>query len=642
VPRRPAPLDPASGPVERFAAELRALRDRLGSAAPSTAALAEAAGIPRSTLYAVLAGKRVPSEMVLTSLVEAYGGDVAEWLARRTRVLEELAPPRSTSVPRPPGRARSGGRVVLVCVRNGSSLDRALAAVAQLETDHRVQIVFTVDDEVGGAEARNLLRTLGAVVLPWHHAVSERFDLVIAAHASPRLAELKGALVVLPHSAPRKTVLDLHDRLSGASVGRNALIGLAHESQLDLLVSEQPQVVRHAAVVGDPVFDLLLANRSLRARYRGALDVRPRQRLVMVTSTWGEASLLGRRPELLSRLLVELPVDEYKVVAVLHPSVWSSYGRFQLRNWLRDAVDGGLRLVEPEHGWQSALIAADLVIGDHGSVTSYATALGIPTVTAVPPPPGLDRWWIEAPPAHLAPVEATSAVLGHLVEVVHDLARRSRDASVPTASAPSAGALREQLYRLVGLAPLPTRSRPHAFHVPVVHVEEPPSFLFVVKEREPGSTRIERYPCVRGVELPHGHFVIATDREVDPSVLDNADMIIMTARSAYADAASLAEELLATHPNAALAAAATAEADLVVRFRSRPPADVSVVRASDGFSPDPALVAAAVKLHLDRFPNAEGSAVQVGGDEFKITLGRTVSRSNWSASPDVAASTAPD
>lgn len=621
MPRRPAPLDPGSGPVERFAAELRALRDRLGSAAPSTTALAEAAGIPRSTLYAVLAGKRVPSEKALVSLVEACGGDVAEWLAQRTRVLEEVAPPRSTETPGRPGRRRPGGRVVLVCVRDRSSLDRALAAVAQIDTDHRLQVLFTIDDELSGAEARDLLRTLGAVVLPWHQAVSERFDLVIAAHASPRLADLRGALVVLPHPAPGKSVLDLHDRLSGASASRSALIGLAHKSQLDVLAAEQPRVLRHVEVVGDPVFDLLLASRPLRARYRGALDVRPKQRLVMVTSTWGEASLLERRPELLSRLLAALPADEYKVVAVLHPVVWSTYGRFQLRSWLRDAVDGGLRLAEPDHGWQSALIAADIVIGDHGSVTSYANALGIPTVTAVPPPPELDRWWTWLRSVHHSPalVEADPTALGRLAEVVHDLARRPRDTSVPSAPA---GVLREVLYRVLDLAPPPACPRPHAFDVPAVRVEEPPSFMFVVKDREPGSTRVERYPFVRGAEVPPGHFVVATDREVDPIVLDNADVVVVTARSAYADAVSSAEELLAAHPNVVLAAAATTEADLVLRFRSRSPADASVVRASDGFTPDPVLMAAAVKLHLDRFPDAEGSGVRVGGDDFEITLSR--------------------
>ncbi|NUT93209.1 MAG: hypothetical protein HOY78_14425 [Saccharothrix sp.] len=81
--------------------------------------------------------------------------------------------------------------------------------------------------------------TVIAEWLPWHQAVSARFDLVIAAHAGPRLAELQGALVVLPHSAPRKSVLDLHDRLSRASVSRSALIGPAHPSQLDVLAAER-------------------------------------------------------------------------------------------------------------------------------------------------------------------------------------------------------------------------------------------------------------------------------------------------------------------------------------------------------------------------------------------------------------------
>ncbi|MFC7740294.1 hypothetical protein ACFQXA_03960 [Nocardiopsis composta] len=41
-----------------------------------------------------------------------------------------------------------------------------------------------------------------------------------------------------------------------------------------------------------------------------------------------------------------------------------------------------MRLIPPEQGWQAALVAADAVIGDHGSVTYYAAALGRPVLLA--------------------------------------------------------------------------------------------------------------------------------------------------------------------------------------------------------------------------------------------------------------------
>lgn len=87
--RRPI-LDPTRGPVARFAQELRALRDRAGSTAPSVDLISETSGIPRSTLYAALRGTRVPRVAVLIALTQAWGGDEGVWLARRTRLHDEL------------------------------------------------------------------------------------------------------------------------------------------------------------------------------------------------------------------------------------------------------------------------------------------------------------------------------------------------------------------------------------------------------------------------------------------------------------------------------------------------------------------------------------------------------------------------
>ncbi|MFI6938990.1 hypothetical protein ACIBI4_06935 [Streptomyces sp. NPDC050418] len=122
----------------------------------------------------------------------------------------------------------------------------------------------------------------------------------------------------------------------------------------------------------------------MRATYRRALGVRPGQRLVLLNSTWGTGSLAGDDcdilPALLPRLSTELPVDEYRLAAVLHPNIWHGHGPGQVRAWLDRAMRAGLTLIDPVHGWRQALIAADTVIGDHGSVSFYAAALGTPVL----------------------------------------------------------------------------------------------------------------------------------------------------------------------------------------------------------------------------------------------------------------------
>jgi hypothetical protein len=48
-------------------------------------------------------------------------------------------------------------------------------------------------------------------------------------------------------------------------------------------------------------------------------------------------------------------------------------------------VHDGLILVPPEEGWRATMIASDRVIGDHGSTTQYAAAIGRPVILATHP-----------------------------------------------------------------------------------------------------------------------------------------------------------------------------------------------------------------------------------------------------------------
>jgi transcriptional regulator with XRE-family HTH domain len=90
MPRRPNPLLPEDGPRARFALELRELRDSRGAAAPSIDQISIQQRVPRSTLYAALRGDRVPTRDILAIIVNAWGGDEAAWMAKRSATEGEL------------------------------------------------------------------------------------------------------------------------------------------------------------------------------------------------------------------------------------------------------------------------------------------------------------------------------------------------------------------------------------------------------------------------------------------------------------------------------------------------------------------------------------------------------------------------
>lgn len=99
--RRERPLDPADGPVARFAFELRKLRQEAGG--PTYRVMAGKAHYSPATLAQAAAGDRLPSLAVAEAYVGACGGDVEEW-RRRLReagreALEEAAAADDSAAP---------------------------------------------------------------------------------------------------------------------------------------------------------------------------------------------------------------------------------------------------------------------------------------------------------------------------------------------------------------------------------------------------------------------------------------------------------------------------------------------------------------------------------------------------------------
>ncbi|MGW5330283.1 nSTAND1 domain-containing NTPase [Streptomyces sp. NPDC004014] len=87
--RRENPVDPAAGPVARFAAELRELRSEAGS--PTYRTMAQRTGQGASTLSQAAAGERLPTLPVVLAYAGVCGGDPAWWEARWRDVAAEVA-----------------------------------------------------------------------------------------------------------------------------------------------------------------------------------------------------------------------------------------------------------------------------------------------------------------------------------------------------------------------------------------------------------------------------------------------------------------------------------------------------------------------------------------------------------------------
>ncbi|MCO1579398.1 hypothetical protein M8C13_26970 [Crossiella sp. SN42] len=440
-------------------------------------------------------------------------------------------------------------RTVLAVVHNLTAATRLLDLLPLVADDPRVQVVFTCPGSSPfSGRTEEWLHEREMAVIPWSQAIQVEFDLAISASYGGDLRDLLAPLVVVPHGmgynkyspgnrkseiGNRKSVFGLSSRwlLSDGEL-IPSLIVLSHEEQLTRLAAAVPEAAERALVAGDPCFDRLLAGLPLRPSYRATLGVTDTQRLVLVCSTWGPDSLYGNDPQLIRRLLEALPLDDYRIVVALHPAVWDAHSRWQLHRWLAECTRAGAVVLPPEEGWRAATIAADLVIGDHSSLSFYAAALGRPVLLATAPAHAVDpdsavgRFLATAPPLAADLRAAVDQAIA-----THDPATAAEVTSLAT-SAPgeSAPLLRKAFYQLLALPEPSAPARLAAPPLPPAAPEPVAAQLVQVRLDLPKAT-VTRHPAEllrQQSVMPPGAHLAADTTEPYRAWLDLAEVVLHT------------------------------------------------------------------------------------------------------------------
>ncbi|WP_410595526.1 hypothetical protein [Amycolatopsis sp. lyj-23] len=220
-----------------------------------------------------------------------------------------------------------------------------------------------------------------------------------------------------------------------------------------------------------------------------------------MSSTWGPDSLLGRRAGLPAAFGARLPADEFRVAVAVHPNVWWGHSPWQVRQWLASCTRAGVTVLEDVDDWRAALVAADTVIGDHGSVTFYAAALGTPVALAVTPdhtvaPDSPIGMFLRRAPR----LDELGDLAGQLRKLMANHAPdRLADVTSLTTSLPggSAAALRTVLYDLLGVPEPDTAADPPLLPLPDQALKRCDSHLVHVTLGGPTSAHLTRFPAER-------------------------------------------------------------------------------------------------------------------------------------------------
>lgn len=403
-------------------------------------------------------------------------------------------------------------KTVLALVRTFNTTVRLLDVLPELFEDHRVQILFALSDERSCFDdgAVDLVRRVGGRIVPWGQALATEFDLIIGAAFTGGFRQLRGPQMIISHGTgiakttaiPPRGEVETSDvwspdrRADGLGDAIRTVNVIAHSFELEIFAANQPKGVSFL-VAGDPCFDRLEASLPGVERYRKAMEVREGTGLVVITSTWGPNSLLFQNPDLPARLVAELPADEFRVALILHPNIWFAHGGWQVRTWLRRALASGLTLVDPQDAWRGALVAADLVVGDHGAVTFYGAGLDKPVLLASNGGKEVVR---DSPSDHLmrsAPKLDPAKPLLPQIEAVLDGHRKDQYQAIVESMFDYRGEalarMHTEIYRILDLPPA---SNPRVLAVDPPTVDRVPVTAHrVFAHHERGLTRIWRFPA---------------------------------------------------------------------------------------------------------------------------------------------------
>ncbi|WP_432014751.1 hypothetical protein [Streptomyces cucumeris] len=510
-------------------------------------------------------------------------------------------------------------RTLVVAARTVTSTVRVLETLPPLlRGDSRVSVVFAYDPTSAfNAGVLDLLHTAGCRVMPWEQLGHTAPDLILSASENIDVPEADCPVLVLPHGVGfQKFVPDSRssaDRLSGVVPDslletRRAWLAVSHPAQEEQLLATHPKAAGRTLLVGDPCFDELVSSRPRRKAYRDALGIAEHQRLVMVSSTWGPTSLLGRHPALLPRLLSQLPYDDYRVGTIIHPNVWSAHGAWQIHTLQAAALDAGLLLMPAIHAWRPALVAADVLIGDHGSVTLYGAAAGTPLLLAAFGGDAVPGTAVQDMAAAVPRLNTRGDLLQQVEDVVRDHTPERYAAVAEHAFAEPGHALarlRTALYRLLRL-PEPPSPPPSPLVLPVPDPPASPVTSWEVAigisgDSEAPTVTVCRFPAAVSADMARPDspsrftHLACVDDERDHRLTESASVLVRRhPASTSVGALRWVEDTLAQFPGSLLAATEIRGGCCLVGLR-----DGRIVEATaTGPAMDPCLLAAAVYARL--------------------------------------------
>lgn len=523
---------------------------------------------------------------------------------------------------------------VLVVVRTETALSPLLDIISLLTRDWRIHTYVTIDKETSaifGSGLDKLLSRFDVEPISWGQARRTRFTLAISASENDSLAKLKARTMLFSHGFGHQKRYPDSDVVAGMNprrlirrglIGRGTVIPevicVCHENDRAYLAEVCPPADQHAVVIGDPTLDRLLGERFRAESYRAALGATGKT-VIVLSSTWGDTSLLHNWPELPNQLAATLPLDRFRIVLLTHPGIASMHQARTINAWLSRARDSGVYQLESAENWHAVLNAAHCLIADEGSLALYGAALDLPILLidgtgakTVPRSPlaQLARLVPRLEPGRELPAQIEAVISGYRPGSWADVIAQA--VQLPGGCAP---VLRRVLYDMLDL---PEPDEPAV--MPPVKVPtakpDPVATMYVGACEDKNILSLQRFSGRPKLALVHQHTVADFARSTRLAMQDASIVLLRGTRAEFAPGAS---KVFTAWAFVQLVAMCVDEDTVWVATKQGRQLSVRATQPPPGF--DPTILASLVFVREDQQRSLAGSdKLRVGEHVIEVVL----------------------
>lgn len=282
---------------------------------------------------------------------------------------------------------KTGHKKNILMVCNGTQMVEHLSEIWELlkyDQNLRFYLFLPHSDSTQGMYQR-ISSKLDIRIISRLKLLLKRWDLVILPdhlHYISRWNLFTWPTLRIPHGVVGKSVEGESYYFGKPCLNSNGEIPYTRiivysEAEMRLAITTNPSFKNKVVVTGNLKSDSLLKKSKNRDKIKTQLGLQQNEKLILIVSTFGENCLFNTIGEVLLSKAISLST-QFRFAISIHPFEHSKRmsGDNKWLEYLSNLRSQGFLVLAPTEDWESYMLACDILLTDHTSLSLYGLPLG--------------------------------------------------------------------------------------------------------------------------------------------------------------------------------------------------------------------------------------------------------------------------